>query len=214
MQHLSIISRKKGENLSALSSKLQLQSAHGKSERKFNFFLFNLRSDFEQKSFGLVAQNFGSVSKVSSYVSRGNSKEKLPNKNSWLLVSFSHFQLKLSDFSQENYGTFSKLHSRCRYNFFEGKQVSWEQKHFYTLSELEGKPIGLLANFSHGFLNLVFGVQWESCGNPNLQKTKLFSEFEQKICESLGEKISRVQKISRLLRVELFELKQVVFGRS
>ena len=212
MQHLRIIFQKNGENLSALSSKLQLQSAHGKSEGKFNFF--SLCSDFEQKVFGLLAKNFGSASKISSYVSRGNSKEKLPNKNSWLLVSFSHFQLKLSDFSQENYGTFSKLHSRCRYNFFEGKQVSWEQKHFYTLSELEGKPIGLLANFSHGFLNLVFGVQWESCGNPNLQKTKLFSEFEQKICESLGEKISRVQKISRLLRVELFELKQVVFGRS
>ena len=49
MQQLSILSWTNGENLSALSSKLQLQSAHGKSEGKLIFFLFILCSHFEQK---------------------------------------------------------------------------------------------------------------------------------------------------------------------
>ena len=80
MQHLSIIFRTNAEKLLTLSSKLQPQSAHGMSEEKFNFVF--LCSDFEQKSIGLLSQNFGSVSKISNYVSRGNLGEKLPNKKS------------------------------------------------------------------------------------------------------------------------------------
>ena len=107
----------------------------------------------------------------------------------------------------------SKLHSRCRYKLCEEKQVIWEQKQIYTLLKLERKPIGLLKSFSHGFSHLIFGVQWKSWGYPYSQK-KQFRNLNRRFVNIWAEKIGRVEKISPLLRLERFEVKQVVFGRT